>query len=195
MKLKYGNLSNQKRNNSIKIKKRPSSSLNYLFTNKTENLSYTGAEGSRTKYKNSLYLTQLKTSFVYNNNFPLLSKVRSMKNLGSYSESLKVNKKNNNLILYEDSIKLKARINELNKEISLTKSDIFKKDKEIKKREKAIEMAKNMFKEKHSYGNLKDENLVIGLKDNYQYLKSRINKRIEDNTYQYGGFLIPIFTP
>ena len=90
-------------------------------------------------------------------------------------------KNNNKTLLYDESIKLKTKINKLKKELALAKSYNHKKEEEIKKRERAIEKAKNKLRENNSFGNLKEENIIIKLKDNYQILKSKIKKQVEEN--------------
>ena len=127
-------------------------------------------------------LTQLNNSCISNSNSNILfpSKSNVINNSEHYISTMNLKNKNKN-ILYEDSFKLKLKINKLKQELELAKSDNRKKDEEIKKREKTIEAAKNKLKENNSFGNLKEENIIIKLKDNYQILKSRINKQIEEN--------------
>ena len=182
MNQQYGKLSFQKRIKKIN-KKRPNSSFKiHSSYNNSINSTYGAVEGGRKKSMNNSCLTQFNNSCVYDNSFLLPSKNSSKINSEYYIATLKVGEtKSNKILLYEDSIKLKTKINKLKKELALAKSDNRKKDEEIKRREKTIEMAKNKLKETNTFGNLKEENIIIQLKDNYQNLKSRINKQIEDN--------------
>ena len=181
MNQQYGKLSFQKRIKKFQ-KKRPNSSCRIYSSNNSINSTHGGAEGGRKKSMNNSYLIQLNSSLMYDNNFLLPTKNTSIYNSENYIATLKAKEtKGNKIILYEDSIKLKTKINKLKVELAFAKSDNRKKDEEIKKREKAIEMAKSKLIEPKTYGNLKEENVIIKLKDNYQYLKSKINKQIEEN--------------
>ena len=81
--------------------------------------------------------------------------------------SIKIQKKGKNL-LYEDSIKLKTKINKLKKELAILKSDNLKKTEEIKKRKKDIIIAINR---ESTFGNLKEENIMISLERCLQYTR------------------------
>ena len=91
--------------------------------------------------------------------------------------SIKIQKKGKNL-LYEDSIKLKTKINKLKKELAKLKSDNLKKTEEIKKRKKDIIIAINR---ESTFGNLKEENIISKLKDNYDNIKNKIKNMKENN--------------
>ena len=78
--------------------------------------------------------------------------------------SIKIQKKGKNL-LYEDSIKLKTKINKL-------------KTEEKKKRKKDIIIAINR---ESTFGNLKEENIISKLKDNYDNIKNKIKNMKENN--------------
>ena len=93
--------------------------------------------------------------------------------------SIKIQKKGKNL-LYEDSIKLKTKINKLKKELAILKSDNLKKTEEIKKRKKDIIIAINR---ESTFGNLKEENIISKLKDNYDNIKNKI-KNMKENNFQ-----------
>ena len=93
--------------------------------------------------------------------------------------SIKIQKKGKNL-LYEDSIKLKTKINKLKKELAILKSDNLKKTEEIKKRKKDIIIAIN---KESTFGNLKEENIISKLKDNYDNIKNKI-KSMKENNFQ-----------
>ena len=176
----YGRLSFKKRIKKINQKQRPNSScvvrsVNYSIS------STLGGEGSRKKSMDNSKLVQLNNSCIYNNTFLLPSKNNSINISESYISTKNIKNKNKNE-LYEESIKLKTKINKLKKELDLAKSNNHKKEEEIKKRERAIEIAKNKLRENNSFGNLKEENIIIKLKDNYQILKSRIKKQVEENS-------------
>ena len=91
--------------------------------------------------------------------------------------SIKIQKKGKNL-LYEDSIKQKTKINKLKKELAILKSDNLKKTEEIKKRKKDIIIAINR---ESTFGNLKEENIISKLKDNYDNIKNKIKNMKENN--------------
>ena len=102
---------------------------------------------SSTNYTmNSLYLknndvsknTQLNNSCLYENK--MQSKINLKKNII----------KN---ILYDDSIKLKKKINKLKAELEIMKSNCRKKDEEIKKRKKDLLNAQN---DKQNHDDLKE---------------------------------------
>ena len=173
-------ISFKKRMNKINQKKRPNSSCFIRSTNYSINSTYGGMERSRKKSMNNINLTQLNYSCIGNNTYLLPSKYNSINISENNIPTLNYKNKSKNL-LYEDSIKLKIKINKLKQELDLAKSENRKKEEEIKKREKAIETAKNKLKENNSFGNLKEENIIIKLKDNYQILKSKINKQVEEN--------------
>ena len=86
--------------------------------------------------------------------------------------------KGNKNILYEDSLKLKTKINKLKKELVLIKRDNLKKEEEIKKRKRDVYIAKTQEK---SFDNLKEENIISRLKDNYDLLKNKIKIMKETN--------------
>jgi hypothetical protein len=109
--------------------------------------------------------TQSNNSCLYKNRKIL--KYNSMKTL-----------KGNKNILYEDSLKLKSKINKLKKELVLIKRDNLKKEEEIKKRKRDVYIAKTQEK---SFDNLKEENIISRLKDNYDLLKNKIKIMKETN--------------
>ena len=149
-------------------------------SNYSINCTQAGIDSSKKKILNTKNLSHLNSSYIYNNTFLLPSKLNSINVSESYVSTMNI-KNNNKTLLYEESIKLKTKINKLRKELALAKSYNNKKDEEIKKRERAIEKAKNQLKENNSFGNLKEENIIIKLKDNYQILKERIKKQVEKN--------------
>ena len=127
---------------------------------------------SSTNYTmNSLYLknndvsknTQLNNSCLYENK--MQSKINLKKNII----------KN---ILYDDSIKLKKKINKLKAEIEIMKSNCRKKDEEIKKRKKDLLNAQN---DKQNHDDLKEENLIFKLKNNYENINYKIKIINEEN--------------
>ncbi len=86
----------------------------------------------------------------------------SIYNSEHYNATLKAKEtKGNKIILYEDSIWLKTKISKLKKELVFAKNNNRKKDKEIKQREKALEMAKNKLIELKTYWNLEEINIII----------------------------------
>ena len=177
----YGKKSFKKRIDKIHLKKRPNSSCQIGSSNSSTNKIY--GEGRKRKYLNNSYLSQLNNSCVYNTSI-LPSKFKSTNISESNASTMSLKNKNKNKgksLLYDDSIKLKTKINKLKKELALTKSDIHKKEDEILKREKAIKKAKNKLKENNSYDQLKEQNTIIKLKDNYQSLKEKMSKQIEEN--------------
>ncbi len=182
MNSQYGKLNFQKRISKINLLKRPNSSFDFHSVKNSINSTRINMDGSKKKILNNSKLIQLNNTNIYDNTFFLSTKNRSLNNSEDYNSTFKASKKKNNkLLLYEDSLKLKTKINELKNELAITKSEIRKKDEEIRKREKAIEIAKNKIKDKKSFGNLKEENIIIKLKDNYQNLTSKINKQNEEN--------------
>ena len=176
----YGKISFKKRINKINQKQRPNSSCVIRSVNYSISSTF-GGDGGRKKSINNSKLFQLNNSCMYNNTFLLPSNNNSINISESYISTKNIKKKDKDA-LYEESIKLKTKINKLKKELDLAKSNNHKKEEEIKKRERAIEIAKNKLKENNSFGNLKEENIVIKLKDNYQILKSRIKKQVEENS-------------
>ena len=127
---------------------------------------------SSTNYTmNSLYLknndvsknTQLNNSCLYENK--MQSKINLKKNII----------KN---ILYDDSIKLKKKINKLKAELEIMKSNCRKKDEEIKKRKKDLLNAQN---DKQNHDDLKEENLIFKLKNNYENINYKIKIINEEN--------------
>ena len=176
----YGKLSFKKRIKKINEKQRPKSSCNVHSINYSISSTYGGVEMGRKKSMNNSNLTQLNNSCIYNDTYLLPSRYNSINISENYISTMKNKNKSKNL-LYEDSIKLKTKINKLKKELALAKSNNHKKEEEIRKREKAIEVAKNKLKGNNSFGNLREENIIIKLKDNYQILKSRIKKQVEEN--------------
>ena len=176
----YGNISFKKRIKKINQKQRPNSSCIIRSSNYSINSIQLGQNDSKKKLLNTKNLSQLNNTCIYNNTFLLPSKLNSINVSDNYMSTINLKNKSKNL-LYEDSIKLKTKINKLKKELALAKSNNHKKDEEIKKREKAIEVAKNKLKENNTFGNLREENIIIKLKDNYQILKSRIKKQVEEN--------------
>ena len=171
--LEYDRLSFKKRISKISnSKRRPNSSFIVPSTNFTINsLYYKGDKTLSVRKSQELSrYTQLNNSCYYDKNY--LEK----KQLEFTTSS---SKKTSKTILYEDSIKLKTKINKLKKELTIMKSDNVKKGEEIKKRKRDIISAK--IREK-TYENLKEENTISKLKDNYDSLKYKIKKMKETNT-------------
>ena len=148
-------------------KNRPNSSFIFSSTNYTIHSLY--GKGERNidlkKTNNITKYTKLNNSCLYKN-----------RKILKY-DSIKLNKSNKN-ILYEDSLKLKTKINKLKKELVLIKRDNLKKEEEIKKRKRDIYIAKN---QERSFDNLKEENIISKLKDNYDLLKNKIKVLKENN--------------
>ena len=178
----YEKLTFEKRINKMKIKKKSNSSFNGHHIYHSFNNTLINSERGRKKSLNSSYLTQLNGTYMQDFNFFIPSKNKSLNISENCNSTFRARKKHNNkMLLYEDSLKLKAKINKLNKEIALAKSEIRKKDEEIRKREKAIDLAKIRLKKKKPDENLKEENIIIKLKDNYQHLKSKLDKQVDEN--------------
>ena len=172
--LEYDRLSFKKRISKISnSKRRPNSSFIIPSTNYTINSLYTKGEKSLSirKSQETKY-TQLNNSCFYDINYYNKNKLRYNNN------TTKSINNNNKDILYEDSIKLKTKINKLKKELSIMKSDNVKKTEEIKKRKRDIISAQTREK---TYDNLKDENTISKLKDNYENLKYKIKIMKETN--------------
>ena len=169
--LEHDRLSFKKRISKVSnTKRRPNSSFIIPSTNYTINSLYAKGDKSiniRKSQELSKY-TQLNNSCFYYKNF---NRVKPK------YDSVKTQKKNKN-ILYEDSIKLKTKINKLRKELALMKSDNLKKTEEIKKRKRDVFSAKTRDK---TYENLKEENIISKLKDNYEYIKNKIKILKEKN--------------
>ena len=169
--LEHDRLSFKKRISKVSnTKRRPNSSFIIPSTNYTINSLYAKGDKSiniRKSQELSKY-TQLNNSCFYHKNF---NRVKPK------YDSVKTQKKNKN-ILYEDSIKLKTKINKLRKELAIMKSDNLKKTEEIKKRKRDVFSAKTRDK---TYENLKEENIISKLKDNYQFLKNKIKILKEKN--------------
>ena len=173
--LEYDRLSFKKRISKISnTKRRPNSSFIIPSTNYTINSLYTKGEKSLSirKSQETKY-TQLNNSCFYDINYYNKNKLRYNNN------TTKSINNNNKDILYEDSIKLKTKINKLKKELSIMKSDNVKKTEEIKKRKRDIISAQTREK---TYDNLKDENTISKLKDNYENLKYKIKIMKETNS-------------
>ena len=173
--LEYDRLSFKKRISKISnTKRRPNSSFIIPSTNYTINSLYTKGEKSQSirKSQETKY-TQLNNSCFYDINYYNKNKLRYNNN------TTKSINNNNKDILYEDSIKLKTKINKLKKELSIMKSDNVKKTEEIKKRKRDIISAQTREK---TYDNLKDENTISKLKDNYESLKYKIKIMKETNS-------------
>ena len=149
------------------INHRPNSSFVFSSTNYTMNSLYGKGEKSINlkKSQDLRKYTQSNNSCLYKNRKIL--KYNSMKTL-----------KGNKNILYEDSLKLKSKINKLKKELVLIKRDNLKKEEEIKKRKRDVYIAKTQEK---SFDNLKEENIISRLKDNYDLLKNKIKIMKETN--------------
>ena len=172
--LEYARLSFKKRISKISnSKRRPNSSFIIPSTNYTINSLYTKGEKSLSirKSQDTKY-TQLNNSCFYDINYYNKNKLRYNNN------TTKSINNNNKDILYEDSIKLKTKINKLKKELSIMKSDNVKKTEEIKKRKRDIISVQTREK---TYDNLKDENTISKLKDNYENLKYKIKIMKETN--------------
>ena len=172
--LEYDRLSFKKRISKISnSKRRPNSSFIIPSTNYTINSLYTKGEKSLSirKSQETKY-TQLNNSCFYDINYYNKNKLRYNNN------TTKSINNNNKDILYEDSIKLKTKINKLKKELSIMKSDNVKKTEEIKKRKRDIISVQTREK---TYDNLKDENTISKLKDNYESLKYNIKIMKETN--------------
>ena len=173
--LEYDRLSFKKRISKISnSKRRPNSSFIIPSTNYTINSLYTKGEKSQNirKSQETKY-TQLNNSCFYDINYYNKNKLRYNNN------TTKSINNNNKDILYEDSIKLKTKINKLKKELSIMKSDNVKKTEEIKKRKRDIISVQTREK---TYDNLKDENTISKLKDNYENLKYKIKIMKETNS-------------
>ena len=170
--LEYDRLSFKKRISKLSnSKRRPNSSFIVPSTNYTINSLYTKGDKSASMKKSQEYTryTQLNNSCYYDQNYYDKKKLEL--------NSTKSQKKNKN-ILYEDSLKLKTKINKLKKELALMKSDNLKKTEEIKKRKRDIISAKAREK---TFDNLKEENTISKLKGNYESLNNKIKIMKENN--------------
>ena len=153
--------------------RRPNSSFIVPSNNYTINSLY--AKGDKSlNIRKSLELskyTQLNNSCLYDLNYYDKTKLK-------YNNNSTKAKKRNNDILYEDSIKLKTKINKLKKELSILKSNNIKKTEEIKKRKRDIISTQ---KKERTYDNLKEDNIISRLKDNYENIKNKIKIIRENN--------------
>ena len=169
--LEYDRSSFKKRMSKVNsIKQRPNSSFIIPSSNYTINALYAkGDKNSNVRKSQEISkYTQLNNSCFY---FKNINRVKPK------YDSVKTQKKNK-IILYEDSIKLKTKINKLNKELTIMKSDNLKKTEEIKKRKRDVFSAKARDK---TYENLKEENIISKLKDNYDFLNNKIKILKEKN--------------
>ena len=96
------------------------------------------------------------------------------------------NKKDNaeHNILYEDNLKLKAKINKLRIELFFIKSLNKRKDEEIEELNKYLEEAKySLGKTDKNYylKKIKNENIIIQLKDTYKNIKLKLREKINTN--------------
>ena len=150
-------------------KVRPNSSFGIPSTNYTINSLKGERSLSMRKSRELSKYNQLNRSCFFNRNYNNKSQIRCNSAL---------DKKRNSKILYEDSIKLKTKINKLRKELLIMKSDNVKKSEEIKKRKREIISCKAREK---TYDNLKEENTISKLKDNYEFLRNKTKKMKENN--------------
>ena len=150
-------------------KVRPNSSFGIPSTNYTINSLKGERSLSMRKSREVSKYNQLNRSCFFNRNYNSKSQIRCNSAL---------DKKRNSKILYEDSIKLKTKINKLRKELLIMKSDNVKKSEEIKKRKREIISCKAREK---TYDNLKEENTISKLKDNYEFLRNKTKKMKENN--------------
>ena len=150
-------------------KVRPNSSFGIPSTNYTINSLKGERSLSMRKSRELSKYNQLNRSCFFNRNYNSKSQIRCNSAL---------DKKRNSKILYEDSIKLKTKINKLRKELLIMKSDNVKKSEEIKKRKREIISCKAREK---TYDNLKEENTISKLKDNYEFLRNKTKKMKENN--------------
>ena len=150
-------------------KVRPNSSFGIPSTNYTINSLKGERSLSMRKSRELSKYNQLNRSYFFNRNYNSKSQIRCNSAL---------DKKRNSKILYEDSIKLKTKINKLRKELLIMKSDNVKKSEEIKKRKREIISCKAREK---TYDNLKEENTISKLKDNYEFLRNKTKKMKENN--------------
>ena len=150
-------------------KVRPNSSFGIPSTNYTINSLKGERSLSMRKSRELSKYNQLNRSCFFNRNYNSKSQIRCNSAL---------DKKRNSKILYEDSIKLKTKINKLRKELLIMKSDNVKKSEEIKKRKREIISCKAREK---TYDNLKEENIISKLKDNYEFLRNKTKKMKENN--------------
>ena len=150
-------------------KVRPNSSFGIPSINYTINSLKGERSLSMRKSRELSKYNQLNRSCFFNMNYNSKSQIRCNSAL---------DKKRNSKILYEDSIKLKTKINKLRKELLIMKSDNVKKSEEIKKRKREIISCKAREK---TYDNLKEENIISKLKDNYEFLRNKTKKMKENN--------------
>ena len=150
-------------------KVRPNSSFGIPSTNYTINSLKGERSLSMRKSREVSKYNQLNRSCFFIKNYNSKSQIRCNSAL---------DKKRNSKILYEDSIKLKTKINKLRKELLIMKSDNVKKSEEIKKRKREIISCKAREK---TYDNLKEENIISKLKDNYEFLRNKTKKMKENN--------------
>ena len=83
-------------------------------------------------------------------------------------------------VIYEDNIKLKTKINKLKLELFFAKSLNKKKDEEIKELNRYLDDAKFFFGKKgrnHYLKRIKNDNIIIKLKDSYENIKSKLREK------------------
>ena len=98
---------------------------------------------------------------------------------------LNINENNEHGIIYEENIKLKTKINKLKLELFFEKSLNKKKEEEIKELNKYLEDAKFFFGKKgrnHYLKKIKNENIIIKLRDSYENIKSQLREKNNINT-------------
>jgi hypothetical protein len=161
MNLEYGKTPSTKNVKLIYTNNKKYSSSSNIFRpfEYSNNLQTSWEKGKRfSTSKSQGFLIQLNNSLIY----PYL---KSTSKSSIFSRKELAHK-----LLYDDIIKLKTKLNKLQLELILAKSEKIKKEEQIKKSEKILENAKSKGKEKKLVENLKGENQIIKLKENYQNL-------------------------
>ena len=172
MNLEYGKTPSTKKFKLVytNLKKSSSSSNIFRSIESSNNLQTSWDKGNRIPMSNYQgFKMQLSNSLIY----PYLNSISK--------SSIFSRKELAHKLLYDDIIKLKTKLNKLQLELIFAKSENRKKEEQIKKAEKILENAKSKESEKKQVENLKEENQIIKLKDNYQNLQDKKKKLCENN--------------
>ena len=172
MNLEYGKTPSIKKVKLIHTNNKKNSSLSYIFRSiePSNKLQTSWDKGKRFQMSKSQgFKRQLSNSLIY----PYLN--------STFKSSIFSRKELAHKLLYDDIIKLKTKLNKLQLELIVTKSENRKKEEQLKKAEQILEYAKSKEKEKIHVENLKRENQIIILKENYQNLQDEKKKLCENN--------------
>lgn len=172
MNLEYGKTPSTKKFKLVHTNLKKSSSSSNIFRSieSSNNLQTSWDKGKRIPMSNYQgFKMQLSNTLIY----PYLNSISK--------SSIFSRKELAHKLLYDDIIKLKTKLNKLQLELIFAKSENRKKEEQIKKAEKILENAKSKESEKKQVENLKGENQIIKLKDNYQNLQDKKKKLCENN--------------